>query len=272
MRTEARATSVIAMSEISPLNQSLGSNIPTPDSDKSGQTLSGQPVSEKPLPGQPSSGHAASASGEIQPMNGPRTRTGSFCLNEVPISRHVVFLVLVVGLLAWDLFSKWWVFETLGYELRQSDSWLVWLWGKNVFRLMTSFNHGALWGVGQGYSALFATLSVVAVVAVLGWLFVFRGAQSWWLTIALAFVMSGTLGNLYDRLGLHGLRNELTGEIEYAVRDFMFIEIIRWPIFNFADAFLVTGAIMLLIQSFQAEMAAKRTEVETARLTLTQAN
>jgi len=195
-------------------------------------------------------------------IDGPRE------LNGVPWTRHAVFLALVVGLLWWDLFSKWWVFESLGYELRQSDSWLVWLWGKNVFRLMTSFNHGALWGVGQGYTAVFASLSVFAVIAVVVWLFVYRGAQSWWLTIALAFVMAGTLGNLYDRLGLHGLRNELTGQIEYAVRDFMFIEIIRWPIFNFADSFLVTGAIMLLIQSFQAEMAAKRAESTPAPLAL----
>jgi signal peptidase II len=191
-----------------------------------------------------------------------------FTLQGVPVSRHAVFAVLVIVLLGWDLYSKWWVFDTLGYELRQSDSWLVWLWGKNVFRLMTSFNHGALWGMGQGLSAVFASLSVVAVMAVLVWLFAFRGAQSWWLTVSLAFVTAGTLGNLYDRLGLHGLRNEMSGQLEYAVRDFMFFEIIRWPIFNFADTFLVAGAMMLLVQSFQAEMAAKQAVVSPAPLTL----
>jgi signal peptidase II len=185
----------------------------------------------------------------------------SFSLNGVPLSRHAVFSILVVVLLTWDLYSKWWVFDFYGYEYRQSDSWLVWLWGKNVFRLMTSFNHGALWGLGQGFSSVFAALSVIAAIAVFVWLFVFRAAESWWLTISLAFVMSGTLGNLYDRLGLHGLRNEMSGQIEYAVRDFMFIEIIKWPIFNFADSFLVTGAIMLAIQTFQAEMAAKHAEL-----------
>ena len=61
--------------------------------------------------------------------------------------------------------------------------------------------------------------------------------------------MAGTLGNLFDRLGLHGLLSE-EGQVEYAVRDFMYIKIINWPIFNFADTYLVTGAIMLLIQSF----------------------
>lgn len=200
---------------------------------------------------------------DVEPAvsNAPPIPKSSSSLNGVPLSRHAVFSVLVVVLLTWDLYSKWWVFDFYGYEYRQSDSWLVWLWGKNVFRLMTSFNHGALWGLGQGFSSVFAALSVVAAIAVFVWLFVFRAAESWWLTISLAFVMSGTLGNLYDRLGLHGLRNEMTGQIEYAVRDFMFIEIIKWPIFNFADSFLVTGAIMLAIQTFQAEMAAKHVEL-----------
>lgn len=178
--------------------------------------------------------------------------------NGVPLFNWLVFLILFPLLLTWDLYSKWLVFSTLGYEYCQSESWFVGLWGENVFRLTTSFNHGALWGMGQGYSSLFAILSVVAALAVVYWLFVARGAQSLWLTVALTFVMAGTLGNLYDRLGLHGLRNAKSGLIEYAVRDFLYFEIIQWPIFNFADTFLVTGAIMLLIQSFQAEVAANK--------------
>ncbi len=187
-----------------------------------------------------------------------RTEARAKELNGIPILHYVVFFVLSINLLVWDLYSKWHVFSTLGFEHRQSESWFVWLWGKDVFRLMTSFNHGALWGMGQGYSAVFAILSVVAAVAVIYWLFLARGAQSLWLTVALAFVLAGTLGNLYDRLGLHGLRDDLTGQIQYAVRDFLYFQIIEWPIFNFADTFLVTGAIMLLIQSFQADAAAKR--------------
>lgn len=188
-----------------------------------------------------------------------RTEARTKTLNGIPISRYIVFLLISTGALAWDLYSKSVVFESYGYPYRQSESWLVWLWGKDVFRLMTSFNHGALWGMGQGLSPLFALLSIVAGVAVVYWLFVARGAKSWWLTVALAFVLAGTLGNLYDRLGLHGLTND-KGQIEYAVRDFLYFEIINWPIFNFADTFLVTGAIMLLIQSFQAEVAAERSK------------
>lgn len=170
-------------------------------------------------------------------------------MKSVPLNRYICFFGIAAGGLAWDLYSKWAVFKSLGYPRGQSDPILPGLWGKDVFCLLTSFNEGALWGVGQGYGAVFACLSVVAVVGVLYWLFVRGEARSWWLTIALALIMAGTLGNLYDRLGLHGLVNE-NGAVVYAVRDFMYIEIINWPIFNFADTYLVTGAIMLLIQSF----------------------
>ena len=189
-----------------------------------------------------------------------RTEARTLGLNTVPVSRYVVFGGLSLATLAWDLYSKWLVFNTLGFPHRQSESWLVWLWGPDVFRLMTSFNHGALWGMGQGLSGLFAGLSVLAAGGVIYWLFIAKGARSWWLTVALAFVLSGTLGNLYDRLGLHGLRDPETGFIEYAVRDFLYFQLINWPIFNFADSYLVTGAIMLMIQSIWMEQQESGTE------------
>ena len=59
--------------------------------------------------------------------------------------------------------------------------------------------------MGQGFSLLFAALSMGAAIAILVWLFAVGAARDWLLTIALAIVMIGILGNLYDRLGLPGL-------------------------------------------------------------------
>ena len=76
-------------------------------------------------------------------------------------------------------------------------------------------------------------------------------------SIETGFVTAGALGNLYDRLGLHGWRDE-DGAV-YAVRDFLyfrFFETFDWAIFNFADSFLVTGAIMLVLHSLKQEHAA----------------
>lgn len=176
-----------------------------------------------------------------------------------PRNRVLVF-VLLAGLgLWWDLYSKWLAFNSLGFAQlpgdRQPSSgpWFSWLWGDNVLFISTNFNHGALWGIGQGWSLLFASLSMIAALAILYWLFVHGAAQSLWLTVALGLVMAGTLGNLYDRLGLHGLKT-LDGLPIRAVRDFIYFKIIDWPIFNFADSFLVTGAIMLILHSFWHDM------------------
>ena len=174
----------------------------------------------------------------------------------VPTSRVVTFGLIAAGGLAADLATKHIVFERLGGG-RGETPWLLDGWLK--FRLYTTFNHGALWGVGQGMTWLFALLSLVAVVGVLYWLFVAGAARSWWLTVALALVMAGTLGNLWDRAGMHGVQAHVAGLAKpqpiFAVRDFLHFRFgeFDWAVFNVADVFLVTGAIMLGLHSFRPE-------------------
>lgn len=178
---------------------------------------------------------------------------------KVPLDRYVTFAVIALTGVWWDLYSKWSVFQQLGYpgkstwESRPLGSFFR-------FQLQTSFNRGALAGIGQEYTGVLALLSIVAAIGVVVWLFWFKAAVSRWLTVSLALVFAGTLGNLYDRLGLHGWRDD-HGAVLCAVRDFLdfrFFELERfdYPIFNFADSFLVTGAIMLAIHSIWAPVAA----------------
>lgn len=192
----------------------------------------------------------------------------------VPSSRYWCFGLLAATALTWDLLSKTLTFRALGYPHGVSDwSWGAnFLWGRFTMELATSLNQGALWGIGQGYSSVFALLSLVAVTFVLYWLFWRGEANSWWLTVCLALIMAGTLGNLYDRLHLHGLAFA-DGTPAFGVRDFLHMTIpgfqfrplglvpsYDWPIFNFADTYLVTGAIMLTLHSLKAPR-----EVEAAK-------
>ncbi len=174
-------------------------------------------------------------------------------MTRLPASRYVVFSLIAGVGLAWDLWTKHEVFAGIGYPMGSTDLYLD---GWVTFRLYTSFNQGALWGVGQGMTWLFATMSVLAALGILFWLFVRAAARSLWLTVSLASIMAGTLGNLWDRLGVHGYQDVVTGGPIYAVRDFLLFTFgpFHWPVFNFADVFLVTGAAMLVIQSFYAEM------------------
>lgn len=190
----------------------------------------------------------------------------SHSTSQYPRNRWVLFLLLAGLGFYWDLYSKKLAFDTLGYvrfpgdRQPMSEPWFTWLWGPNVLFLSTNFNYGALWGFGQGWSLLFAAFSVAAGVGITYWLFVHGAAKSLWLTTALGLVMAGTLGNLYDRLGFHGLRGA-NGQPICAVRDFIYFKIIEWPIFNFADSFLVMGAVMLVLHALWYDIAERKNQI-----------
>lgn len=180
-------------------------------------------------------------------------------LQPFSVRRLLLIVPLTLLCLGGDLYSKSAVFDHLGYPGRGGPVYR-WLGPLSSFQLHTSFNEGALWGVGQGLTWLFAALSVVAAVVILFVLLMTSAGRSNWLTVALCLVLSGTLGNLYDRLGMHGYVNAESGQSYRAVRDFLFFTIgtYPWPVFNFADVFLVTGTGMLVAYSFWSERQAAK--------------
>jgi len=167
----------------------------------------------------------------------------------VPASRYILFLSIVAAGCLADLATKHWAFRWLGMP-HENPPW--WLW-ENVVGMETSLNTGALFGLGQGWTPAFAALSVLAAGAIALWLFAGKAARDVLLTVALALVTAGILGNLYDRLGLHGLRwpwpveGNQAGDPIYAVRDWIKVMIFGWPWpnFNIADSMLVCGVGLL---------------------------
>ena len=204
-------------------------------------------------------------------MDEPQPQSISFSTTPLALQRLWLIVPLTFAGVACDLYSKSFVFEWLGYPHKQGVVHR-WLGQLSTFSFYTSFNEGALWGVGQGLTWLFAALSVVAVVVIAYCLLKTSAGQSNWLTVALCLVLSGTIGNLYDRLGLYGYINAKTGEPYRAVRDFLLFTFGNWPwpVFNFADVFLVTGTGMLVAYSFWAERhAAKLASTESQNRVLT---
>jgi signal peptidase II len=152
-----------------------------------------------------------------------------------------------------DLVTKSWFFSWP--ELRAGE--VYWLWPGHV-GIQLSWNEGALFGIGQGRVWLFVALSIAAAIAIPLWLFRYGAARDAWLTFALGCVMAGVLGNLFDRLGLHGEvwppHDERAGQTAYAVRDWMLWQANnrwRWPNFNVADSLLVVGAGVILLHAFR---------------------
>ena len=169
-------------------------------------------------------------------------------------SRLLLFAVIAALFCALDLGTKHWIFERLGRPGESPVWWMI----SDVFGFQTSLHQGALFGIGQGQSPLFATLSCVALVGIVGWVWA-DSTRSVFLASTLGLITAGILGNLWDRLGLHRMRwsefdadvwgcpPEMVGEPIYAVRDWILVMLgdYPWPNFNIADSCLVCGAILI---------------------------
>jgi signal peptidase II len=171
-------------------------------------------------------------------------------MKAVPRHPYLLFAAIAICGAVVDLLTKHWIFGVLGMPHSRPSWWLV----DEIFGFTTSLNEGALFGIGQGQGLVFSGLSLLAMIGIGYWLVVAGAARDLHLTVALGCVTGGVLGNLYDRLGLPGLRWGVDaihqpGETVYAVRDWLHFKIDRlvdWPIFNIADSLLVCGAALLI--------------------------
>ncbi|MFO0808007.1 MAG: signal peptidase II [Gemmataceae bacterium] len=119
-------------------------------------------------------------------------------------------------------------------------------------------NHGALFGVGGEYqvyaNSFFACVSIGAAIAIAVWSLRQATTRDRLLCSALGLILAGTLGNLFDRVVFHG------------VRDFLYFYWFEWPVFNVADCFLVCGAGLLLLQAFLTPVDEKKPTSEPQSL------
>ena len=153
----------------------------------------------------------------------------------LPSSRYVLFFCIAAAGLVADLVTKHLAFKHYfdPTQIGQQPRW----WIEGIFGLQTATNPGALFGMGSGFSWLFAILSIIAVSVIVGWLFLFKGAVDRWLTFTLALITGGILGNLYDRVGLGSLPS-YPQEIHTNVRDWILFRIQGVP-------FLILGLILI---------------------------
>ncbi|WP_435019651.1 signal peptidase II [Tundrisphaera sp. TA3] len=173
----------------------------------------------------------------------------------VPRGHVILFLAIALGGAAFDLATKTYFFRLVGEPIERRTVTVI----PNVIELQTSYNTGALWGFMRSVpysSKIFAVLSILAVGGIAYWLFVGRAATDRRLTVALALITAGALGNCYDRLALGH------------VRDFVHLHIdpinFECAIFNFADNMLVVGATALVFLALRPEPPPAEAEVASA--------
>jgi signal peptidase II len=119
-----------------------------------------------------------------------------------------------------------------------------------VFRLSHVLNTGAAFSMFESTKSplfvrnLLVGFSVAAIVLVL--VLLWKLGRSFTLTsVALALILGGAIGNLYDRI------------LYKHVVDFLEVHIVHyhWPDFNVADSAIVVGACLLLIEILRPQRA-----------------
>lgn len=163
-------------------------------------------------------------------------------------TRKLVALAIVaLGLVA-DLWTKGWMQERLGMDpdlVHQSDVIEV---VPGFFRLQGNWNTGITFGLAAGYTEPILVFTAVACAVILA-IVLFARAPSRLLLAALAMILGGALGNLYDRWKWH------------KVRDFLLVywedpSVWQWPAFNVADTLIVVGVILILWRELFGHRAA----------------
>lgn len=148
------------------------------------------------------------------------------------------WLWLIPVLFAFDIVTKL-VFERV--LLAQPGQKIVVIPGFFSFELL--YNTGAAWGILAGKDWLLVTISLVAGLAMTGFLIWKYKSLSTFVRVALCLTIPGAFGNLIDR-----------AFYSRGVIDFLRFTFIDFPTFNFADAFLVIGCAILIIGEITGEI------------------
>ena len=174
----------------------------------------------------------------------------------IPAGRVALFWGIALAGAGFDLGTKSYIFRWLGEPGEQAAPYSV---VPNILELQTNYNPGALWGFMKNVphsSLIFAVLSIIAAIGICIWLFRLRAAVDRGLTIALALIMAGALGNCYDRLALGKVRDFAHFHVDAVNFD--------CAIFNFADNMLVAGAVLLVLLALRPDPATQPPAVEPA--------
>ena len=118
---------------------------------------------------------------------------------------------------------------------------------EGIFRFTYVQNDGAAFGMLSEHRWVFIVISVIAIIAMLVYLWKFR-PDSKFACMAVSMIISGGIGNMIDRIFRSGVTSN--GEEFYYVVDFLdfcaFPDLWKW-VFNFADSCVCVGGGMLVL-------------------------
>ena len=161
-------------------------------------------------------------------------------INSHPKDRRPILLLISAFVILADRLSKNWIIAHIrpGYSIPIIPG---------VFRLSHVLNTGAAFSLLENAPPNAVRIGLIAfsvVAAIIVFVLLWRVGRTLTLTsVALALILGGALGNLYDRIRFHH------------VVDFLAVKIVHynWPDFNVADSSIVIGACLLLLEIFRPQ-------------------
>ena len=140
---------------------------------------------------------------------------------------YILYSAIILGGILLDQLTKW---LSVKFLMLTDTVPLI----KGVLHLTYVENPGAAFGMLKDAPWVFNTLSVIAIAAMLAYLYLGH-SQSKIYSISLAMIASGGIGNMIDRISL-----------KYVV-DFIDFRLINFAVFNGADSFVCIGAGLLML-------------------------
>lgn len=137
-------------------------------------------------------------------------------------------LIIIITIFA-DQISKYAAFTTL----KDSDPLVI---INNFFQLSYVKNYGAAWGILQNQRFLFVVLTIL-VLLIIGAYARKNKSLTRMTRVSLALIAGGALGNLIDRIKMGYVIDFL---------DINFGSLYDFPVFNFADSFIVVGTFLMM--------------------------
>ena len=116
---------------------------------------------------------------------------------------------------------------------------------ENIFHFTYVENRGAAFGMLADHRWVFMILSVVGIAAIFVYLTVTK-PKSWWMRLALCFIVGGGVVNMIDRIA------------RGYVIDFIDCRFIDFYVFNVADSFVCVGCAMFIIAVIIDEVREKK--------------
>ena len=158
------------------------------------------------------------------------------------LSAHITFFTIVIAGVWLDLWSKHATFQWLGSDPENIFSVI-----DGFFNIVNRVNDGAAFSIASGQRIILLSVSIVALVIVLG-IFLTGHLRNKTMIVAFALFTAGIIGNLYDRAFNDGF-----------VRDFLdfYVGSHHWPAFNVADSMLCIAVGLLIICNIRSEVCRK---------------